>query len=146
MKNVFLSFTRTYTKSLHFAQKNSNQKTFFTKDFLKLKQMVIDQTKKIFTEEEISNFLQTNEITVTPSNVKFLPMLTFASTDFSKEMLKLLSVFEFPTPIQSQSWPIISKKHNLVSIAKTGSGKSLSFILPAITYVRTQKLSKSPIV
>jgi superfamily II DNA/RNA helicase len=143
MKNIFLSFTRSSMKTLNFTSKNTKS---FSKNFLKLKQIVLDKTKTNFTEEEISNFLHTNEISVTPSTVKFLPMLTFESTNFSKEMLKLLSVFDFPTPIQSQSWPIISNKHNLVSIAKTGSGKSLSFILPAITFVRTQKLSKSPLV
>jgi len=31
-----------------------------------------------------------------------------------------------PTPIQSQAWPILLNGHDLVGIAQTGSGKTLS--------------------
>jgi superfamily II DNA/RNA helicase len=31
-----------------------------------------------------------------------------------------------PTPIQSQAWPILLSGHDLVGIAQTGSGKTLS--------------------
>lgn len=33
--------------------------------------------------------------------------------------------FEEPTPIQSQGWPIALSGHNMVGIARTGSGKTL---------------------
>ncbi|XP_034483746.1 ATP-dependent RNA helicase p62-like [Drosophila innubila] len=44
-----------------------------------------------------------------------------------------------PTPIQSQSWPIVMSGNNLVGIAKTGSGKTLAFILPAIVHINGQE-------
>lgn len=33
--------------------------------------------------------------------------------------------FDAPTPIQSQSWPILLENRDVISIAKTGSGKYL---------------------
>lgn len=47
-----------------------------------------------------------------------------------------------PTPIQSQSWPIVISGNNLVGIAKTGSGKTLAFILPAIVHINGQERLK----
>lgn len=40
--------------------------------------------------------------------------------------------------IQAQAWPIALSGRDLVAIAKTGSGKTLSYILPAIVHVRNQ--------
>lgn len=39
--------------------------------------------------------------------------------------------FDKPTAIQSQSWPIALQGKDLISIAKTGSGKTCGFLLPA---------------
>merc|ERR1719458_1644601 len=39
--------------------------------------------------------------------------------------------FQAPTPIQAQSWPVALSDRDVISIAKTGSGKTLSFLLPA---------------
>lgn len=46
--------------------------------------------------------------------------------------------FERPSPIQSQSWPILTNKkggrfRDMVGIAETGSGKTLAFALPALS-------------
>merc|ERR1719315_88781 len=46
--------------------------------------------------------------------------------------------YEFPTAIQAQGWPIAMSGRDLVSIAKTGSGKTLGFILPAIIHINHQ--------
>lgn len=43
-----------------------------------------------------------------------------------------------PTPIQAQGWPIALSGSNMVGIAKTGSGKTLGFILPAIVHINNQ--------
>ncbi len=43
-----------------------------------------------------------------------------------------------PTPIQAQAWPIVLKGHDLIGIAKTGSGKTLGFVLPAIKHILSQ--------
>jgi len=46
--------------------------------------------------------------------------------------------FTTPTPIQSQSWPIVLSGRDLIGIAKTGSGKTLAFTLPAIVHILDQ--------
>lgn len=52
---------------------------------------------------------------------------------------KLLKVscgtFERPSPIQSQSWPILLAGRDAVAVAATGSGKTLAFLLPAIKHI-----------
>ncbi|XP_073816415.1 ATP-dependent RNA helicase Rm62 isoform X2 [Musca autumnalis] len=46
--------------------------------------------------------------------------------------------YKEPTAIQAQGWPIAMAGHNLVGIAKTGSGKTLGYILPAIVHINNQ--------
>lgn len=43
--------------------------------------------------------------------------------------------FSAPTPVQMQTIPIIAKKRDVISLAETGSGKSLSFILPILSKI-----------
>lgn len=38
--------------------------------------------------------------------------------------------FESPSPIQAQGWPIALAGDDLIAVAKTGSGKTLGFLLP----------------
>ncbi|GBP00521.1 ATP-dependent RNA helicase p62 [Eumeta japonica] len=47
--------------------------------------------------------------------------------------------YKTPTPIQAQGWPIAMSGHNFVGIAKTGSGKTLGYILPAIVHINNQQ-------
>lgn len=46
--------------------------------------------------------------------------------------------FKAPTPIQAQGWPIALSGRDMVGIASTGSGKTLSYILPAIVHINHQ--------
>ena len=46
--------------------------------------------------------------------------------------------FTEPTPIQSQGWPMALKGRDLVGLAETGSGKTLSYLLPAVVHVNAQ--------
>lgn len=46
--------------------------------------------------------------------------------------------FRRPTPIQMQTIPIITKKRDVIALAETGSGKSLSFILPILCKVNPE--------
>jgi len=39
--------------------------------------------------------------------------------------------FDAPTPIQAQAWPIALQNKDMICIAKTGSGKTCGFLLPA---------------
>jgi superfamily II DNA/RNA helicase len=48
------------------------------------------------------------------------------------------SGFVEPTPIQSQGWPMALKGRDLIGIAQTGSGKTLSYLLPGLVHVGAQ--------
>ncbi|XP_042403120.1 DEAD-box ATP-dependent RNA helicase 14-like isoform X2 [Zingiber officinale] len=44
--------------------------------------------------------------------------------------------FSAPTPIQAQSWPIALQSHDIVAIAKTGSGKTLGYLFPGFMHLK----------
>jgi len=47
--------------------------------------------------------------------------------------------FRAPTPIQSQAWPIALSGFDMVALASTGSGKTLSFALPGLVHIVAQQ-------
>lgn len=47
-------------------------------------------------------------------------------------ILKLQAGFVRPSPVQSAAWPIAVAGRYVLAIAKTGSGKTLGFLLPLI--------------
>lgn len=49
--------------------------------------------------------------------------------------------FVRPTPIQSQCWPILLAKRDVVGIAETGSGKTLAFLLPSLLHIKKTMLA-----
>ncbi|KAK8452469.1 hypothetical protein SEVIR_5G118200v4 [Setaria viridis] len=44
--------------------------------------------------------------------------------------------FSAPTPIQAQSWPIALKGRDIVAVAKTGSGKTLGYLIPGFILLK----------
>lgn len=44
-----------------------------------------------------------------------------------------------PMPIQAQALPLVLLGHDVIGLAQTGSGKTLSFLLPAVTHIEAQK-------
>ncbi|KAF8399679.1 hypothetical protein HHK36_015550 [Tetracentron sinense] len=44
--------------------------------------------------------------------------------------------FSAPTPIQAQSWPIALRNRDIVAIAKTGSGKTLGYLIPSFIHLK----------
>ncbi len=96
-----------------------------------------------FQQEEIDTFRRNADITVHGHNVP-KPILTFARANFPAYVYSTLSMerFEKPTPIQSQGWPMALSGRDMVGIAETGSGKTLSFILPAIVHINSQPALK----
>jgi ATP-dependent RNA helicase DDX5/DBP2 len=60
------------------------------------------------------------------------PYIEFNDSPFSARVKKALTSAGFarPTPIQAQAWPLAVDGKDLISIAKTGSGKTCGFLLP----------------
>ncbi|GAQ84450.1 ATP-dependent RNA helicase DDX5/DBP2 [Klebsormidium nitens] len=92
------------------------------------------------SSEEVQAFYEENEITVVGENIPS-PALTFEQTGFPEQFIKKLSSggFEKPFPIQAQSWPLGLQGRSLVAVAKTGSGKTLGYLLPGLVEVLKKK-------
>lgn len=62
-----------------------------------------------------------------------VPMTTFEATPFGEQIRKALKTagYDAPTPTQAQSWPIALSGRDIISVARTGSGKTLGFLLPS---------------
>lgn len=82
-----------------------------------------------------------NEVTVSGRTVP-RPVETFDEAGFPKYVLDEVKAqgFSKPTPIQSQGWPMALSGRDVVGIAETGSGKTLTYCLPAIVHINAQPL------
>lgn len=78
-----------------------------------------------------------HEITVTGADVP-PPFTSFEDTGFPSELLRevLEAGFTSPTPIQAQSWPVALQSRDIVAIAKTGSGKTLGYLIPGFIHLK----------
>ncbi|KAJ3260241.1 hypothetical protein HK103_000876 [Boothiomyces macroporosus] len=97
-----------------------------------------EETAKL-TESEIDQFRREHQMTLTGSNIP-RPIMKFTHSQWPTAIRNLFEKngFENPTPIQSQGWPMALTGRNMCGIAQTGSGKTLSFILPAIIHILGQ--------
>ncbi|XP_017248267.1 ATP-dependent RNA helicase-like protein DB10 [Daucus carota subsp. sativus] len=82
------------------------------------------------------SYRRQHEITVTGDNVP-PPFTSFQAIGLPSEILRevLKAGFSHPTPIQAQSWSIAFQSRDIVAIAKTGSGKTLGYLLPAFRHL-----------
>ena len=77
---------------------------------------------------------------------RIAPIERFGQGGFDVDTLKALKRcgFEKPTPIQAQGVPTALAGFDVLAMAKTGSGKTLTFILPALSHIARQRaLSKN---
>ncbi|MRX75708.1 DEAD/DEAH box helicase [Pedobacter petrophilus] len=60
--------------------------------------------------------------------------MSFTTLGLSPDLLKILSNqnFALPTPIQEKAIPAILNRQDVLGIAKTGSGKTASYVLPIL--------------
>jgi ATP-dependent RNA helicase DDX5/DBP2 len=84
---------------------------------------------------EAKAFRTEHQISLRGVNVgeNFIPMQSFEDTPYSAIIKRVFTKegFNSPTHIQAQSWPIALAKRDMISIARTGSGKTCAFLLPA---------------
>ncbi|KAL2002656.1 hypothetical protein VTN02DRAFT_6266 [Thermoascus thermophilus] len=90
---------------------------------------------------DVEQFRKEKEITVQGRNVP-RPVETFDEAGFPQYVLSEVKAqgFDRPTAIQSQGWPMALSGRDVVGIAETGSGKTLTYCLPAIVHINAQPL------
>ncbi|KAM9129070.1 putative ATP-dependent RNA helicase DDX46 isoform 2-T2 [Pangshura tecta] len=69
------------------------------------------------------------------------PIKTWVQCGISMKILSSLKKhgYEKPTPIQAQAIPAIMSGRDLIGIAKTGSGKTIAFLLPMFRHIMDQR-------
>jgi ATP-dependent RNA helicase DDX5/DBP2 len=93
------------------------------------------------SSREVDEFRRQQEITVQGKNVP-RPVETFDEAGFPGYVMSEVKAqgFTRPTAIQSQGWPMALSGRDVVGIAETGSGKTLTYCLPAIVHINAQPL------
>ncbi|PAA65435.1 hypothetical protein BOX15_Mlig002102g1 [Macrostomum lignano] len=106
----------------------------FRKDFYYEHQDVTDRS-----DGEIQDFLEDAEICVEGEDVP-RPVFEFKEAGLPSKVMKRIDELGWkrPTPIQSQGLPMALSGRDVVGIARTGSGKTASFLLPALVHIRDQ--------
>ncbi|KAH7400565.1 Phosphomethylpyrimidine kinase-domain-containing protein [Phaeosphaeria sp. MPI-PUGE-AT-0046c] len=93
------------------------------------------------TPEEVAAFRKEQQMTVQGNNIP-KPVTTFDEAGFPTYVMSEVKSqgFEKPTAIQSQGWPMALSGRDVVGVAETGSGKTLTYCLPAIVHINAQPL------
>ena len=95
--------------------------------------------RSTYRDEEVTMFRDKEGITikgndVPPPSMDFgdYPWPKFISAGFARQG------YDKPTPIQAQGWPIALAGRDMVGIAQTGSGKTMSYVIPAFIHIDSQ--------
>lgn len=94
-------------------------------------------------DHEVAEYRRTQDMTVTvphqtPPAPK--PIRVFHEANFPDYVMESIQKAGFATPslIQQQGWPVALSGRDMIGIAETGSGKTLSFLLPGIVHINAQ--------
>jgi ATP-dependent RNA helicase DDX5/DBP2 len=92
-------------------------------------------------ETAVKAFREKHSMTVNGKDIP-KPVETFDEANFPGYVLKEVKQqgFDNPTAIQSQGWPMALSGRDMIGVAQTGSGKTLSYCLPAIVHINAQPL------
>jgi len=101
----------------------------------------VTDANKNMDKSQVEEYRKTHEITIVQQwgNVPN-PITNFEDGGFPDYITEEIrnAGFSAPTPIQAQGWPIALQGDDIVGIAQTGSGKTLSYILPGIIHCNHQ--------
>lgn len=91
------------------------------------------------TKEQQQEFLKQNTIKIIGNNVP-APAVTFSELNLPIQLQEQIvsNKWENPSPIQSVSIPVALAGRDLIGIAKTGSGKTAAYLLPALYHILRQ--------
>uniref|UniRef100_UPI0037E7CADA probable ATP-dependent RNA helicase DDX17 n=1 Tax=Semicossyphus pulcher TaxID=241346 RepID=UPI0037E7CADA len=91
------------------------------------------------SQYDVDEYRRKKEITVRGSGCP-KPIITFHQAQYPQYVMDVLMQqnFKEPTAIQAQGFPLALSGRDMVGIAQTGSGKTLSYLLPAIVHINHQ--------
>jgi ATP-dependent RNA helicase DDX46/PRP5 len=92
------------------------------------------------TEEEVNELrVDLENITVKGKDAP-RPIQKFAQGGFGAQIMQVINQLQFTTPssIQSQALPAIMSGRDTIGVAKTGSGKTMAFVLPMFRHIKDQ--------
>uniref|UniRef100_A0A3P8U9E9 Probable ATP-dependent RNA helicase DDX46 n=1 Tax=Amphiprion percula TaxID=161767 RepID=A0A3P8U9E9_AMPPE len=100
----------------------------------------VPELAKMTTDEVNAYRLELEGITVKGKGCP-KPIKTWVQCGVSMKILNALKKhsYEKPTPIQAQAIPAIMSGRDLIGIAKTGSGKTIAFLLPMFRHIMDQR-------
>uniref|UniRef100_A0A673JUP6 RNA helicase n=1 Tax=Sinocyclocheilus rhinocerous TaxID=307959 RepID=A0A673JUP6_9TELE len=89
--------------------------------------------------QDVEHYRRTKEITVKGRDSP-KPIVKFHEANFPNYVMDVIGKQNWtdPTPIQAQGWPVALSGKDMVGIAQTGSGKTLSYLLPGIVHINHQ--------
>lgn len=93
------------------------------------------------SDAEVAKFRVDNAITIAGNGVP-KPVTDFDEAGFPAYVMNEVKAqgFAKPTPIQCQGWPMALSGRDVVGVAETGSGKTLTYCLPSIVHINAQPL------
>ncbi|CAA7020075.1 unnamed protein product [Microthlaspi erraticum] len=91
------------------------------------------------TPDEVDAYRKELELKVHGKDVP-RPIKSWHQTGLTSKILDTLKklTYEKPMPIQTQALPIIMSGRDCIGVAKTGSGKTLGFVLPMLRHIKDQ--------
>ena len=113
---------------------NHNDLVPFKKDFYEESESVKNRS-----DADVEAFRKEHEISIFGTNIP-KPVQSFDECSFPPMIAKAWqrAGFENPTSVQAQGWPMGLSGRDMVAVAETGSGKTLSFLLPAFIHIQAQ--------
>ena len=123
------------------SEKKNKRKNSENKDKNEIKNMENnDEQNQIKENEDNKDNSQSdnkNEIKEEPKNDDYFSNVKFSEMNLNKILLERLNLqgYETATEIQAKSIPIALKGEDIIGSAKTGSGKSLAFLIPTVQYI-----------
>ncbi|KAK3372505.1 hypothetical protein B0H63DRAFT_299241 [Podospora didyma] len=94
----------------------------------------------LLTEEEAAELrLELDGIKVSGKDVP-KPVQKWSQCGLTQPILDTIEKlgYEKPTPIQMQALPVIMSGRDVIGVAKTGSGKTMAFVLPMLRHIKDQ--------
>ena len=106
----------------------------FEKSFYKESDTVANRS-----DADVDAYRKEKEITIHGTNIP-KPVHEFAECNYPPMIAKTWerAGFDKPTAVQAQGWPMALSGRDMVAVAETGSGKTLSFLLPSFVHIQAQ--------